>query len=308
MDKQIRHKSPLINYLLLLTGILCISWSAILVKIADVSGIASGFYRIFFGTVALIPFWLYYRKPGADARSIRIAIICGVLFACDIALWNTSIMLSKASVSTLLANLAPVWVGLGTILFIREKPGKLFWPGTVIALAGVIVIVGSEQIFHTGLNTGNILAILASMFYGSYLLTVRRGRSKMDTFSFTAYSMIASTVTMGIISLFSGVEMWGFETKSWLALIALGLIPQVVGWLTINQALGHIAPDIASVSLLSQTVFTALFSVPVLGEMLTYNEIIGSVVVLAGIVLVNLKHIGLKRKKRQEQTPASFRD
>jgi drug/metabolite transporter (DMT)-like permease len=102
--------------------------------------------------------------------------------------------------------------------------------------------------------------------------------------------------------------MWGFETKSWLALIALGLIPQVVGWLTINQALGHISPDIASVSLLSQTVFTALFSVPVLGEMLTFNEIIGSVVVLAGIVLVNLKNIGFKRKKRQENIPASFRD
>lgn len=103
------------NYLLLFIGIICISWSAIFVKMADVSGIASGFYRLFFGTLAIIPIWLYYKKPVLDKRGVGIAIICGVLFASDIAMWNTSIMLSKASVSTLLANLAPVWVGLGAL-------------------------------------------------------------------------------------------------------------------------------------------------------------------------------------------------
>jgi drug/metabolite transporter (DMT)-like permease len=295
------------NYILLFIGILCISWSAILVKIAGVTGVASGFYRIFFGTVALLPVWLYYKSrlnkkshkhlhhrsfiANHDKNGIMVAIICGVLFASDIALWNTSIMLSKASVSTLLANLAPIWVGLGALLFMKEKPGKLFWFGTFIALAGVVVIVGSTQIFNSGLNQGNILAIAASMFYGAYLLTVRKGRSSLDTFSFTAYSMMSSTVTLGIISFASGVQMFGFEPKSWWALIALGLIPQMAGWLTINQALGHIPPTVASVSLLSQTVFTALFSAPVLGEMLTFNEIMGAVVVLTGIVMVNLKGI-----------------
>ena len=68
-----------------------------------------------------------------------------------------------------------------------------------------------------------------------------------------------------------------------------GLFPQVFGWLAINQALGHIRPTVASVSLLGQSVFTALFSIPVLGEMLTINEIAGAVVVLAGIYLVNKK-------------------
>lgn len=289
------------NYLLLFTGIICISWSAILVKVAGVSGIASGFYRLFFGTLAIIPIWLYYKKPVKDKRGVGIAVICGVLFASDIALWNTSIMLSKASVSTLLANLAPVWVGLGALLFMKEKPGKLFWAGTFVALAGVLIIVGNEALFGTKLNLGNGLAILASMFYGAYLLTVRKGRSGLDTFSFTAISMITSTVTLAFISLVSGVAMGGFETKSWLALIALGLVPQVIGWLTINQALGHISPAVASVSLLSQTVFTAIFSVPVLGEILTLKEILGGVVVLIGIYLVNTKGIRFRRKKKMAE-------
>jgi drug/metabolite transporter (DMT)-like permease len=69
----------------------------------------------------------------------------------------------------------------------------------------------------------------------------------------------------------------------------LGLIPQLLGWLAINQALGHIPPTVASASMLSQTAFTALFSVLVLGEILTFHEIGGAVVVLVGIYLVNRK-------------------
>ena len=278
-----------VHYLLLLTGVLCISWSAILVKLADVSGLGSAFYRMLFGTIGIIPVWLYFRKPLTDKKGITIAILCGALFATDIALWNTSILLSKASVSTLLANLAPVWVGIGSLLFLREKPGKIFWIGTLISMIGVGIIVGIRSVSDLSLTKGNILSIIASVFYGAYLLTVRKGRVGLDTFTFTTISMISSTVILGVICLISNTQLTGYSTNSWLYLIILGLIPQVIGWLSINQALGHIKPTIASVSLLSQSVFTAIFALPVLGETLTISELSGVVLVLTGIYLVNRK-------------------
>jgi len=282
------HKNhPWVHYLLLLFGILCISWSAILVKIANISGFGSGFYRLLIGTIAIIPIWLYFKKPITDRRGVKIAIICGILFACDIALWNSSIMLSKATISTLLANLAPVWVGIGALLFMKEKPSGIFWIGTVISIIGVTIIIGFNQVMQANLNFGNVLAIIASMFYGAYLITVRTGRNSLDTFSFTTISMMTSTLVLGLICLFTSTPLWGFSTTTWLALGTLGIIPQLLGWLAINQALGHIKPTAASVSMLSQTAFTAIFSVLVLGEILTLHEIGGAVVVLGGIYLVN---------------------
>jgi len=282
------HKNhPWVHYLLLFFGILCISWSAILVKIANISGFGSGFYRMLIGTVVIIPIWLYFKKPITDRRGVRIAVICGILFACDIALWNSSIMLSKATISTLLANLAPVWVGIGALLFMKEKPSGIFWIGTVVSMIGVTIIIGFNQVMQANLNFGNVLAIIASMFYGAYLITVRKGRSSLDTFSFTTISMVTSTVVLGLICLFTSTPLWGFNTTTWLALGTLGLVPQLLGWLAINQALGYIKPTAASVSMLSQTAFTAIFSVLVLGEILTFHEIGGAVVVLGGIYLVN---------------------
>lgn len=282
------------NYLLLFTGIFCISWSAILVKTAGISGLGSGFYRLLIGTICILPIWLYYRKPITDRRGVGFAVACGVLFAFDIALWNSSIMLSKASISTLLANLAPVWVGLGMILFLNERPGKLYWPGTALAMAGVALVIGIDDLMQLEFSLGTGLAITASMFYGAYLLTVRRGRNTLDTFSFTTISMITSTVVLGLMALVSATHLWGFPATTWWSLLALGIVPQVIGWLTINQALGHIHPTLASVSLLFQTVLTAVFAIPVLGESLSAMELTGGVVILTGIFLVNFKPIQLK--------------
>lgn len=277
------------HYLILLFGILCISWSAIFVKLADVSGLGSAFYRMFIGLLGVLPIWIFRRRPMTDKKSIRIAVLCGVIFACDIAVWNISILLTKAAISTLLANLAPVWVGIGAIFFLKEKPGRIFWIGTTIALFGVAVIVGIDKIYNSILNAGHFLAILASLFYAVYLLIMRKGRLKLDTVSFTMISMLASSLVLFFISLFTGTQLTGFSVQSWEALIGLGLISQLGGWLAINFAMGYMPPTFASVSLLSQSVFTALIAIPVLGEQLTMVEIFGAVIVLGGIFLVNRK-------------------
>src|SRR5665647_3001651 len=288
------------HYLILFFGILCISWSAIFVKLADVSGLSSAFYRMFIGFLGVLPIWLLRKKTVADKKSVGIAILCGIIFACDIAVWNISILLTKAAISTLIANLAPVWVGIGAILFLKEKPGRIFWVGTAIALFGVSVIVGIDKIFNSRLSLGHFLAILASLFYSVYLLIMRKGRQHLDTVTFTTISMLVSSVVLFLISIFTDTQLSGFSIQSWESLVVLGLISQLGGWLAINYAMAYMPPTIASVSLLSQSVFTALIAIPVLGEKLTKIEIFGALIVLSGIFLVNKKMFKRKVAIQQE--------
>jgi len=283
-----------LQYLVLLFGLLCIGWSAIFVKLAGVSGFASAFYRMLIASIAVLPLWIKRNKYGLDKRTIRAAAFCGLLFACDLALWNTSLLISKAAIATLLANLSPLWVGLGSILIFKEKPKNIFWVGTVIAIIGVVIIIGIDKIYQTRMSLGNMLAIGASFFYATYLLTTQRVRNTLDTVSFTSISMFSSTFILYFLCFFSGTQMTGFSIKSWLSLIGLGLISQLGGWLAINWALGYIKSTTASVSLLSQTIVTAIIAIPVLGEYLNWLEILGSVIVLTGIFLVNRRQFTMK--------------
>jgi drug/metabolite transporter (DMT)-like permease len=119
------------------------------------------------------------------------------------------------------------------------------------------------------------------------MISTQKARLSIDTLTFTIISMWTSTIFTLIVCLVFDAPLWGFEPKTWFALGGLGLISQLCGWLAINYALGHIKTTTASVSLLSQSVFTALFSIPILGEMLQINEVIGAAIVLTGIYLVN---------------------
>ncbi len=285
------EKQKLNHYLALFIGIMCISWSAPFIKLANVEGIASAFYRMLFASLACIPiYFLYKNKKPISKEAILWGALGGLFFGCDIALWNTALVISKASVSTLLANLAPVWVGFGAMFIFRERPKILFWIGTTIAILGVTIIVGFDKLKLDKFEIGYILSIAASFFYASYLLSTQKIRTMLDTISFTTISMISSTIVLFIFALLFNTKLTGFSAGSWWALIGVGLISQLTGWLAINYALGYIKSSIASVSLLSQSVFTAIIAYPVLNEKLTLYEAIGGVVVLLGIYLVNKKN------------------
>jgi drug/metabolite transporter (DMT)-like permease len=273
-------------YLALAFGVLCIGLSAIFVKIAGAPGVVSAFYRVFFAGLILVPLWLL-RAPKLPAPAIlRATLWGGAFFAVDLVLWNAALLLTGAGVATLLANNAPLWVGLAAWLFLHERLTANFWIGLSVALGGMVLIVGGGGIQFDAGNLGNLMAIGASIFYAAYLLTTQRVRAAMDTVSFMAISVSTGAALLLIAALVFQQPLMGYAPQQWLALLALGLISQVGGWLSINYALGHIPATRVSVTLLAQAVVTTLVAIPILGEIPTLTQLAGGVLVLGGIYWV----------------------
>jgi len=273
----------------LVIGILCISFSPIFVKLAGVSPIGCAFYRVFFAWLCLLPYCIIKSKLRVKKKQLVIAIIAGVIFAADVAVWNLSLLKISATVSTLIANLAPVWVGLFSFLLFKKSSGKLFWIGTVVAIAGMVVLVGYRHILHLELNAGILLAVLASLFYATYIMTSKNIMGGIDVFTFMFYSMMGASVFLLVVNNFMGTSILNFPVKVWLCFLGMGVICQLVGWLTINYSLRYLESTKVSIALLSQTVFAAILAAILLNEKLELNEIIGSVIVLAGIAVTFLK-------------------
>ena len=115
----------------------------------------------------------------------------------------------------------------------------------------------------------------------------QRARANVDTLTFNAVYLGVAVLGLLALNLLTGSSLGGFSSKTWLALLGMGLISQVIGWLAINYALGHLPASSVSVTLLGQPVVTALAGIPLLGEWLTINQVIGGLLVMAGIYLVN---------------------
>jgi drug/metabolite transporter (DMT)-like permease len=284
---MIDHKTDLRAYSALGIGIVCIGFSAIFVKIAGAPGVVSAFYRVLFAAMIVVPWGVLRRSQRPTRKQMLLIAAGGVFFALDLALWNTSLLLTSAATATLLANNAPLWVGLGALLFFRENLPARYWSGLIIGIAGMAILVGMTSWHGLHLKAGDLLAVIASVFYAAYLLTTQRARARVDTLTFMTISLISTVVVLFALNLAMGTALFGYSRKTWLALIGLGLVSHMGGWLAINYALGRLRAASVSVSLLAQSVVTALLSIPLLGERLSLHQILGGGVVLGGIYLAN---------------------
>jgi drug/metabolite transporter (DMT)-like permease len=288
--KQSERSASVPAYLALLAAVAGIAWSAIFVRWAGVPGAASAFYRVLVAGAILIP-WRFVRgetRP-IDPRAAAIAVLGGVFFGLDIALWNTAVMWTGAAVASILGNNTPVFVGILSWFVFRRRPRPSFWIGLSLSLAGCLTIMlgpasaGSVRVTWYG----NLLAIGGSAFFAAYLVTTERVRRQMDTLTFNTLAIAGSIATLLAVCLVLRLPLTGYPPKAWAALIALGLVSQLAAYYALVYALGHLPATLTSVGLLAQVPSTAFLAWLLLGEPLTALQITGGAVVLVGIFVVN---------------------
>jgi len=272
----------------LLVGASCIALSPIFVRLSEAGPTATAFWRVALAVPALwiLVFFRNHPASGNPSRKTFLLFAAGLAFAGDLAFWHTSIKLTSVANSTLLANLASIFVTLAAWIFLRQRPSALFLAGLAAALAGVAMLVQTSlQFSSTGL-LGDALGVVTAMFYAAYILAVKGLRDRGET----ALRLMAVTSTLTAFILFpvalaSGEQMLPHSAYGWAILLGLALISHAAGQGLIAYALAHLPATFSSVGLLLQPVIAAFFAWTLLGEPLVMLQIIGGVVVLAGIYL-----------------------
>ena len=272
----------------LLLGATCIALSPIFVRVSEAGPTATAFWRV---ALAVPVLWvLYFLKTKARSQRYSgkwpLLLAAGLAFAGDLAFWHTSIKLTSVANSTLLANLASIFVTLAAWMFLKQKPTRLFLAGLAAALVGVGLLVHTSLAFSSTGLVGDALGVVTAMFYAGYILAVKSLRDRGET---TLHLMaVTSTITalfLFPVALASGEEILPMSAFGWWVLIGLALISHAAGQGLIAYALAHLPAAFSSVSLLFQPVMAALFAWLLLYEGLVPLQIAGGIVVLFGIYL-----------------------
>ncbi|HJS17475.1 MAG TPA: DMT family transporter [Anaerolineales bacterium] len=295
-----RQNKSLPAYLALGVGILSLSFSAMFVRWADAPGPMTAFYRLFLSIFLLLPFFLLRIKStaGIKSRMIIFPLLAGVFTACDLALWTTSLSFTTAANATLLGNTSPLWVALGAWLILKQKLSPGFWRGLLVALFGAVLILGTDFLLHPRFGAGDAMALFTGFFYGGYFLFTERSRASFDPLSHIWFVGIGASIALFIINFALGHQFSGFNGKTWLVFLATALVSQLIGYMSLAFALGHLPASVVSPTMLLQPVITTLLAIPLLGEIPTVWQGIGGAVALVGIYFVNQSHL-----TRQSEPP-----
>lgn len=278
--------------LALLAGATCIALSPIWVRIADVGPTASAFWRVALAVPLLWLLWWSWRpaaSSGARAPhtvSWKFFVAAGIAFAGDLVFWHWSIQYTTVANSTLLANLASIFVTLAAWLLWRQRPSALFLVGLASALAGVGLLVRTSVEFSPTALLGDGLGVITAMFYAWYLLAVKGIRDRgAATLHLMAMTTTVTALVLLPVALASGEVLLPQGAIGWLKLLGLAWISHAAGQGLIAYSLAHLPAAFSSVSLLFQPVMAAAFAWILLGEPLVALQIAGGVVVLIGIYL-----------------------
>ena len=293
-------QNKFLPYVALAVGISALSLSAMFVRWADAPGAVTGFYRLLFSTIFLAPLFVRQQKmlEPIDKRYYIFPLLGGLFTAFDFAFWNSSLKFTTAANATLLGNTSPLWVALFAFFVLRERLRGTFWIGLVIALTGAVLVMGSDFLNHPTLGLGDVMASTAAIFYASYQLVTQRGRKYIDPLRYTWLVGVSAVIGMFIMNLVLGNQLTDYPARTWGIFLATAVVSQMIGYLAITYALGHLPASIVSPTLVGQPILTAVLAIPLLGEIPNTTQWVGGAIALVGIYLVNQSHL-----QAQEELP-----
>lgn len=273
---------------LLVVGVTAVSFAAILIRVAQAPVLALALWRCVGGSVALAPAAGRARVwpgPGDRAR-----LLCsGALLAVHFALFIGSLSLTTVASAVVFVATAPLFVGVGAAVFLREPPTGRTWTGMGLGVLGTIVIgvadaTGGPAVSGTAL-LGDAMAFGAAIAVAGYLLLgqATRRRLPVSTYGLWVYGVAAVVLALAVTA--TGTPMTGFDTGTWLAIAGLIVGPQLLGHTVFNQVLNVVPATTVAVVVLSEPIGAGVLAYLVFGEVPPPLFALGAPFLLAGVYL-----------------------
>lgn len=305
---QQAHRNPTFLYLAIAGGIMAVSTAAIFIRYAqqDAPSLVIAAIRLTLASAILAPIALlrYQNELRRLTRhELTLGLLSGFFLALHFATWISSLEFTSVASSVVLVSTTPLWVALLSPLVLKESISRQILLGLSLALAGGIVVGLSEAcLWQTGFGLvcslgenifagknlwGNFLALAGAWMGAGYLLIGRRLREKMSLipYIFVVYGMAALVLT--IIMIGAGLSPLGYQPVTYLWLLMLAILPQLIGHSTFNWALRYLPASYVAVTLLGEPIGSTILALMILKEIPSLLEISGGILILIGIYVAS---------------------
>ena len=271
----------------LIAGNVALAFGPWLVRLTDVGPVAAGFWRL----ALAIPFlWLLAhavgQRPHWPGRAlIALLALAAFFFAADLAAWHGGIRLTKLGNATLFGNISSFAFAAWGLWLVRRWPSAIQTVALLLAAAGCALLMAGSYELSPRFVRGDLLALLAGLLYGGYLVFVERARGRLSPLPLLLLVTVLGALMLLPLSLALGETMWPLH---WTPLLLLALGSQVIGQGLLVYAIGVLPPLVIGLALLTQPAISALIGWLAYDERLTGLDWVGAAAIALALVLVRL--------------------
>ncbi|HEX8525872.1 DMT family transporter [Allosphingosinicella sp.] len=258
-----------------------------MVRLADVGPVAAGFWRL----ALAVPFlaFLGIRASRGSAfpgwALITGIAVGGLFFAADLAAWHEGILRTRLANATLFGNFSSFLFAIYGFFLLRSLPTRVQAGAIGLAAAGTVLLLGGSYELSPQYLTGDLLAILAGLFYTFYLVAVDRARRSMAPMPVLAIATAAGALPILLFSIALGEQV---IPGDWTPVILLSIGSQLIGQGLLVYAMGHLSPVVVGLGLLTQPVAAAAIGWLAYAETFGATDAVGALLIAGAMVLIRL--------------------
>lgn len=222
-------------------------------------------------------------RPDSGAF-FRVAMLGLLGFAPQAGLFFVTVRMLDPGIASLLLYLYPSFVFLIGFVLKHQKSGRAQFFALGVSLAGCIITfwkAGSYPVL------GLVLGIVVALTYAAYLIVSESVLEHIDSVWATAVIMSVAAFVYACIALASGSFKVPASAVQILLVSGIAVVATVVPIVALFQAMQKIGARNTSIISTIEPVFTNVFSMVLLGEILTGQRIVGGVLILAGVIVID---------------------
>lgn len=272
--------------------ILCIFWGAgnPIIKIGLFSMTIFTMLSMRFILASIIFLVLFRGKifKTVNRQNAKGLIIIGVLSAVTYIASNAALDLTEATISGFLMGIAVIFTPFLSYFMLKIKTDKRIYPIIAVVIVGIYFLCGGGGEFSFGL--GELLALSSSATMALVMIYTSRYIEELGPIAISSVqSIIIALITTAIALIIEmPFDFGAVTTAGWASLLYQAIFCSVVTYLIQNVALQNLTPVFVSIVLCLEPLFTSIFSILMLDEILTVLGYIGGGLIFIGLILASL--------------------
>ena len=258
-------------------------------RLTESMGVAPLWVQFWFTTMpALFLAGLYAPSLVRQRAFWPVYLISGMCIGMGYTLYAVGLLVGSVSKTTVLFYLTPIWSTLLGMVFLGENPGIRRWAAITMATLGCCLVMRINPI-EMQLEKVDLLGLLSGVFWGMGTVVLRRF-PEADYKNATMAQYVCGTLITGAAILILGTDTPELAANGKAALMGavFGILVFMSTFMLIIRIMQYMSPGRVGILMLSEALVAVISAMLFLGELLSFAQWIGVLVILSAGVIVAL--------------------